>query len=494
MLKKIHLLFLVSILFNLEARANFDFNDNCQKAYQEILHLKLNGARQRIANEKKINPSNDLVWLLENYIDYFYLLASDRKTDFDQLKKNKGIRLSKLNAADQSSPYYLYAQAEINLQWALLRGRYQEYLSSALEIRKANGLLKQSMKEFPDFLPAKKSLGMLNAVLGSLPSGAQKALGTLGVRGDTESGKRMLQAVVEAIPNSPYSFFYDESVFYLTQVLINITKDKNAFEQVIQKTKNIPNSSLLKTYLNAYAALKTGHNEQTIKFINDRPRGEAYVDYPYLTYMLATAKLNRLDPDAGQTFKTFIAMNQGASLIKDAYLMLAYAELLNNNQSAYETNMSKVKTEGTTYDEKDKQALNEEAESKPKKELLQARFLFDGGYYSRAKEILLKHNANQYTLPRDKIEYCYRLGRVYDAIDAHDNALKMYGYAINFGRNEKYYYAANAALLSGNIYEQQQRYDKADSLYNEAIGMKNHDYESSIENKAKDGLSRIKGK
>jgi len=41
------------------------------------------------------------------------------------------------------------------------------------------------------------------------------------------------------------------------------------------------------------------------------------------------------------------------------------------------------------------------------------------------------------------------------------------------------------------IYERKKDYVRAKAFYNTAINMKNHDYENSIENKAKEGLKRI---
>lgn len=474
--------------------ASFDFNENCKLAYQEALNLRLDRAKEHLSKEQSENPDNHLIPLIENYIDYFYILATDDKAVFDKLKKNKSARLSRTSAGDKSSPYYLFAQAEINLQWAFLRGRYQEYMLSALEIKRAHGMLKENTQKFADFLPNNKSLGMLNAVLGSLPSGAQKALGTFGVRGSTDEGQQMLENLVEHLPGSEYALFYNESVFYLTQVWVNITKKKNAYDEVISYTEDMSNSSLLKTYLRAYTAFKTGHNDDAIAFLQKRPKGNNYVEYPYLDYLLAMAKLHKLDLSAANDFEKFLYPQREISLIKDAYLHLAYIQLLKGNMNDYQRYLSKVKSQGHVYDEKDKQALNEANEERPNPALLKARFLFDGGYYARAKEVLNKENANKYQFLRDKIEYCYRFGRVYHETGGIAGAIKFYNYTITFGKDSKYYYAANAALLLGDIYSQKKSYKKASEYYHTAIDMKNHDYESSIENKAKEGLKRIDGK
>ncbi len=490
------LVLLLTLSFSLFPRtyAAFDFSANCKQAYVEILNLRLDLAKQYLEKERLVNPENNFIPLLENYVDYFYILSCDDKSAFDKLKKNKSSRLSQLGGGDKNSPYYLFAQAEINLQWALLRGKYQEYVASALEIKKAYNMLHENMEKFPEFLPNKKGLGMVNAVIGSLPTGAQKALGTLGVHGSTQRGEKMLEELVNSLPGSAYEIFYDESVFYLMQVWVNITKKKQAFEKIYFLTGKMQDDSLLKLYIRAFTAFKTGHNDEAIAYLIAKPKSADYVNYPYLDYLLGMAKLHKLDFSAKVDFQRFLEESAGGSYIKDTYLHLAYISLLKGDSLNYKAYLSKIQLNGTTYDEKDKQALNEANEGVPNESLLKARFLFDGGYYERAKDVLEKENANNYKQKRDKIEYCYRFARVFHETGGINGAIKFYQYTIAFGKDSKYYYAANAALFLGDIYVEKKRYKMAADSYSKAINMKNHDYESSIENKAKEALKRIAGK
>ena len=46
-------------------------------------------------------------------------------------------RLKKFKNSDVNSPFYLYTQADIYLQWALVRIKFKEYFSAAIEIEKA---------------------------------------------------------------------------------------------------------------------------------------------------------------------------------------------------------------------------------------------------------------------------------------------------------------------------------------------------------------------
>ena len=161
--------------------------------------------------------------------------------------------------------------------------------------------------------------------------------------------------------------------------------------------------------------------------------------------------------------------------------------------AAYNTYLKLVKTKGTATDEKDKQALKEANDAKPDIDLLKARLYFDGGYYTNALASLKSKEVNELKIARDKIELYYRLGRVYDQMGKDADALTNYQKAISIGTGATYYYAANSALLSGLIYEQKKDHKKAADYFNLVLKMKNHEYQTSIDNQAKDGLKRIKG-
>jgi tetratricopeptide (TPR) repeat protein len=475
------------------SKANFDFNSNCLNAYKNIFELKLANAKAYIDSEKKLRPKNSIIPLLENYIDYFTLLSSDSKAEFDRLKANKSNRLSKISDdEDENSPYYLYAQAEINLQWALIRGRYGEYFNSAMEIRKANNLLQENLKKFPNFKLNYKGLGLINAVLGSLPDGALKSsLSTFGIKGNTQTGLSMLEKLVDSLPTSTYEPFYEEVVFYYSYVLTDVVHSTNAYAKTAKYTNRFTDSSLLKTYLISYAGIKNGHNDEAISILAKRPEGGAYQSFPYLEYLEGFARLNKLDLSSVGNFNKFLQINKGVGYIKDAYLRLAWIALLKGDKTNYTAYSAKALNSGYTYQEKDRQAQNEANGPAPSVDLLKARLLFDGGYYAKGLEQLNNKSTNDYSADKDKIEFNYRMGRLLDETGKDEQALNYYQTTINLGKNFKYYFAANAALQMGKVYEKRKNPIKAKEAYNTAIGMKNHEYENSIESQAKAGLKRL---
>lgn len=476
---------------SLSANANFDFNPNCIKAYQLIMQLRVSEAKPLIAKEKLQNPDNGIPILLDNYIDYFTILTSESKADYEKLKKNKAIRLDLLDNQDENSPYYLFAQAEINIQWALLKGKFQDYFSAAWDINNADDLLNDNTKKFPNFLPNKKGKAIINIVLGAVPSNLRGILKTIGLNGSVANGVKDLEYLIAALPKSNYNFYRDEVIFFYAFAQTEAVKNKNYQQKIVSYLDNLPNTSLLKSFLIGYVSIKNAQNDVALKYLLNRPQGAQYLNFTNIYYMIGNAKLNKLDTDANQYLLKYIKEYRGLHFVKDSYLKLAYYYLLILDYDKYQAYLKLVRSQGNILIEKDKQALKEANDYSPNIDLLKSRLFFDGGYYDKALAQIKDKNIDDFKLARDKIEFYYRLGRIYDESSKNAEALTNYQKAINLGKNATYYYAANAALSMGYIYEKEKDTVKARNFYTQALEMKNHEYQNSIESKAKEGLKRM---
>lgn len=491
MIKKLLLSSFLLLTFSSAVLANFEFNSNCIKAYEAIFDLRLDDAKALVQNEKRLNPDNGIPILLDNYIDYFTLLTSENKADYTRLKTLKSSRLNALDSYDKSSPYYLFAKAEIYLQWGLLKSRFQDYLSSGLDIKKADNLLSENTSKFPSFLPNKKSMGLIDVIFGSIPANLKGIFSTLGISGNINKGIKTLESLSLSLPKSSYSFYKDEVVFFLCYIETDLVPNKANYGKIMALTATMDNSSLLKAYLQGYVSARNAKNDSAISYLLNRPKGDSYINFPTLNYHLGNAKLNRMDNDAPVYLIKYLKEYKGINYVKDAYLKLAYYYYLKGDNSRYLTFIKMVKTQGNLYDEKDKQALKEANEAAPDPDLLKARLYFDGGYFPKALAQLAGKDIGDFKLKRDQIEFFYRLGRIYDESGRDSEALINYQKAINEGQTSSYYYAANAALSIGAIYETKNNKEKASSYYKQAIAMKNHEYENSIETKAKSALQRM---
>jgi hypothetical protein len=72
------------------------------------------------------------------------------------------------------------------------------------------------------------------------------------------------------------------------------------------------------------------------------------------------------------------------------------------------------------------------------------------------------------------------------------SALKYYAITMKDGAGQSWYFAENAALQSGIIFEQRKDYPEAGRCYRLCLTMKNTEYKNSLDQKARLGLKRIK--
>ncbi len=491
MFRKYLIIFALLVFIHPNAKANFIYNANCTDAYKAILSLKLNEARALILKENQQNPQNGIAVLLDNYVDYFGLLASENKADYERLKDNKGKRLSALEGNDKNSPYYLFSQAEVYLQWSFIKARFGDFVSSAFDAKKAGSLLKDNAEKYPNFLPNQKSLALVNIVFGSVPANLKGITRFMGMSGNVQAGLKQLEELRIALPKSKYAFYNDEVIFFLCNINIDVLHNDAAYPKLIGYLGGMENGSLLKSFLQGNIASKTAHNDDAINYLQDTPKGSQYVSLPMIDYLLGCAKLNRMESDAPVYLTEYIKDYKGSNYIKDAYLKLGCFYLLQNDADKYESYLKLVKTRGFADNEKDKQALREANDTRPDLDLLKARFFYDGGYYSKAYAQISNRDVNSFKSVRDRTEFYYRMGRIYEKTDRANDALSSYQRAINTGRATKYYYAANAALSIGRIFEEKKDYKKAAEYYNQALDMKDHEYQNDIDNDAKAGLKRI---
>jgi len=491
MIKKYLILFFILLLSQLKAHANFNYDANCIAAYNAILSLKINEAKVLIQKEKQQNPQNGIIILLENYVDYFGLLASENKDEYERLKDNKSTRISALEDNDKNSPYYLFSQAEVYLQWGMLKGKFGDFFASGLDIKKAGNLLKENAQKYPDFILNQKSLALVNVIFGSIPASLKSVTFILGMSGNVPAGIKRLEDLRIELQKSKYSFYDDEVVFFLCNIDIDFLQNRNNYVKLESYISGMDNNSLLKVYLQGYVAAKTAHNDEAIQFFEGGPKSNQYIDLPAIDYYLGSAKLNRMDADATVSLSRYVREYKGNNYVKDTYLKLGYFYLLQNDLNKYEYYLKLVRTKGNAFNEKDQQALREANDSRPDTDLLRSRFYYDGGYYDKALNELKNKDVNSFKLFRDKIEFFYRLGRIYESTDKLNEAMVNYQKTITFGKSTKYYFAANAAVRMGKFFEEKKDFNKAAYYYNAALDMKDHEYKKSIDNEATQGLKRI---
>ncbi len=480
----LYLLFLLPLAGSTQS---FDFNDNCRKAYSNILALKLTEA-QRLLNAEK---NNAIRWYLEDYIDFVAMYTIDTKEEYDRRQANRDGRLEHLREADKNSPWYLFTQAEVQLHWAAMNLRFGEYVNAVFSIRSAYKLLEDNRSKYPDFKPNDKTFGVVEALLGSIPDKYQWAVNMLGMDGNVNGGLQKLNTLVEYGKKNDY-IFKEETAIYYAFLLFHLKNEKEKAWQVLKDNNFTAQSDLMSIYSCVHIGIYGSHNDEALKLL-DKLSPTELSSFNFLHYLYGLAKLNTLDTNAESSFKKFLAEYKGENHIKSAYQKLAWNALLENDTIGYYQMMAKAEALGSSMVDADKQAQKEAESNKlPNINLLKARLLFDGGYYTRAYYIMRAFKEADFVTDEEKTEYFYRLGRVNQEMNKDEDALICYKQTINKGSKLPRYFAANAAYESGVILEEMNLLDKAKEFYRLSMTFENHEYKNGIDQKAKAALNRLR--
>lgn len=492
MIKRLYILFFLWLGIVPLYSQSFDFNENCRAAYHSIIALKLEEGQTLLSAEEKKHPENLIPLYLENYIDFLRIYTSDSRDLYNKLNGNRDLRLELLKQGDRNSPYFLFCAAEINMQWATLGIQFGDYLNALIGIRKAFKFLEENRQRYPDFRANKKSLGVLYALLGSVPDKYKWGVSLLGMEGNVERGLNDLKELVDYGQKNDY-IYMEETVTLYAFLLFHLQNDMEKPWTILQENGFPKTDNLMTAFTCAHIGIYGKHNEEALHVLETRPKGAEFTSFPLLTYLTALGKLNKLSPDADSYFKKFLAEYKGENHIKSAYQKIAWSYLLKGDTENYRHFIRKAATKGSNVIEADKQAQKEAESSRiPEVHLLRARLLFDGGYYQKASSEMNALGMMHFQSDEDETEYLYRMGRIYHEWGKTDSALSYYSKAIEKGSALHRYFAANSALESGEIFEHRGDKEKALSFYHLCLSFDDHEYKNGIDQKAKAALNRLK--
>lgn len=474
----------------------FKLNNNCKTALSQVFSLKLTAATQTILLEKSQNPDNTAVLLVENYIDFITIFIDEVKKDYTSKLAFKVSRLRALEKLPQTEPFRLYAQAEIRLQWAMLALKFKDNINAAFDVKEAYDKLKSNVRKFPGFEPNAKSMGLIEAFSSTIPSKFSFLTKLAGFKSDLKGGIAKIEKFSQVSKNldDEFVYFRTESRFILVYLKLLLLKDKeSAWSLADQSTKDFK-TNRLSIFIRANTAMATGRNDEALKTLAQNPKSADIYPFYYLEYLYGTAKMRNLDTSAAIHFKRYVVKFKGINYIASAFRSLSWLALLQNNKVNYGKFSQMVKMRKLGNTEEDEQAHAEAISNRlPNLSLLKARLLFDGAYFKRASALLNSVREQDYSTLELKTEYFYRYGRVSGSLGNKTQAIDWYAKAIKLGQQLPYFYAANAALQTGILYEEMKNDVKAEQFYRMALKdfPKNTEYKGGIEQKAKAGLQRL---
>lgn len=486
---KAYLCFPFFIFCQLSCFAKFEFNIQNKAAYDDITKLKITSGASILSEALKSDPHNGINIYLENYIDVIKLFLSDDEETYKKLKDNEDKRLNQLEKLDRNSPYYKFTQAEVKIQWAFIKLRFNEELSAAWSLRQAYNLLEENKKNFPDFIPNNKSLGLLHILIGSIPNKYQWIVNFMGMTGSVQTGIQELKLAVDK--KTDYQL---ESQITYIMVKAFILKDQKSIYGMLDELTNIHRDNLLLPLAYASVLVNNGRSEKAQNTLLTRPQTVDYIDIPHVKRLLGDTYLYQGNyPQAKNQYLEFLKTYKGKNFIKDANFKLYLCDWFSGSSITDNKYLSKINTSGRATFDTDKRAQEFYYKHQEFNRILtKARFFCDGGYYDKADELLNPLSINSFVTKKDKIEYYYRKARIYHAQDNLEEAISFYEKTISITKSDdNYYFAPNACLQLGYIYKDKKNNELAKHFFNKALLYKNHEYKNSIDNKSKAALNEL---
>lgn len=475
------------------AQRVFDFNAQCQEAYHDILTLKIDTGERLLAAEKKAHPNNLIPYFLDNYIDFLVLVINEDPAEYARRKAHREERLDLMAEGPENSPFYGFTRSIINFQWAAVGIRFGDKWGPAMSVRKSFLQIRDNKDAFPSFTPNLMIYGAMETVMGVIPDNYKWFTNMMGMKGTVRGGMNLMSTFIA--DNDPWAtIFKNEGIFYYAYLKFYILNQRDEVFRFIEQRHLDTLNNLLFAYMVANLALNNGHSDITESIIRNRNQSPEYMATPIWDMEMGYARLNHLQKDANIYLERYLVGFKGQFYLKDALQRLSWYYYLEGDMPMATKYRGWVVTRGSASNETDKNALRDaQSGAWPNKDLLRARLLTDGGYTHEALKTLEGKGSSDFASVADKLEFSYRLGRIYDDLGRDDDAIKAYLVAIKIGENRREYFASRAAWQIGMIYERKGNKDMAISFYEHCLSMPDHEYKNSMDERAKSGIARCKG-
>ncbi len=447
--------------------------------YEQVLDLKFN------PNESFSQETSAEQLYAASLAEALELLITEDKQNFNRYEERFEKRLEL--KADSRSEVLQFLRAELHLQWAFVYLKFGQEFDAASHLHEAYKIAHKCKRKYPKFQPIRKTTGLLEIMIGSVPEKYSWLLSVLGMKGSIARGVEDLQMVMTS-----------ESPFVFEAKLLHAIVTGFVFQQPDKALKGINELMLTRPdsraaiMLGAVMAMKNSSSEEALVLLRQLDKttglGLAFTDY-----LNGEVLLHKGDyTNAIAQYQKFLQNWKGDNYIKDSYFKVGLCYHLQNQPLLVSKYFLLAKENGIRVTEADKSAARSvEDDELPNVILSKARYAMDGGYYQNAADVFSLIKDKDIPTKRDQVEYYYRKARLEHKTNHLSPAKLFYKQTIDMAGNEPWYFAPNASLQLGYIYLQEHNNSEAQSYFKKALTYKHHEYKNSIDTKARSALNEM---
>lgn len=464
----------------------WQFDPSLEKIYKLVLELQTDKAYAELAQLKNANEFHKIY--VQSFLETVDLLITEDEVRFEKVNEGIKQRIERLSKFPDS-PEKLFLKAELSLQRGFNLLNQGQELNAVLAIRQAYQSTQECIKKYPTFIPIKKTYGVIQVMVGSVPEKYQWFMSLLGMKGSIKTGQKYL----EELRTSKSSLNQEATIIYFSvKGFINqqFGEAAKGFEECLQKD---PDSRLL-LFLGINMLMKDSQSEAALKLIETLDKQSTGLPMVYIEYLRGEALLQRGDYQASiQAFQKFLKGNKSPSYKKDSNYKISLCYYLMGNKENAEKFAEVARKTGKSSSDPDKYAAAQLEEGGfPNPKILKVRFSTDGGYYKEAKETLKTISPSDLHGEKETTEYYYRQARLSHKTQDIAAAKLFYQQAIDMTGNNPWYFAPNSTLQLGYISQAQGDLPAAKKYFEKTLTFRKYEYKNSIDAKAKSALESLK--
>ncbi|MEO9803910.1 MAG: hypothetical protein ABJF04_11705 [Reichenbachiella sp.] len=487
-----HLFLLFALFqFGLTSAQSIKDHPEIYAAYHDVLKLKLESGRaklnQVIPNQAQLGHYH----YVKSLADVIEILITEDPALYKKYEDSEEDNLDGLREMDENDPHRRFYNAEIKIQWAIIKIMFDEDMKAGLSLKTAYNYTERNIEKHPDFEANYKSYGSLHVLFAVVPESYHWILRLFGIKGNSILGWDELNRIQ---PDNPY---WLETGLIKSLIAINILNKEQQTLELLDELREDHKDNLVVNYLYNTALIKYAKSEQALP--NLRKLLFASEDYHQIVnvyYKLGDVYMQKQQyPLARYHLSKFLNQHKGKNYVKDTWFKIFLSYWLEGNEKMAEIHWNKAKESGDTFASADRNAKSIlDEDHYPNSLLMKARLATDGGYFELADKALNDIQQGSLADKKEESEYFYRYGRLYDKMERDQDAIFNYLNAIKKAGKENWYFAPSACLYTGYIYEFRKDYKKAEFYYEKAMSYKKHSYKAGIDNKAHAALELLEDK
>ncbi len=481
--------FLFFLCLSLRTLAIYDVNENCKKAWMLLMNLKIDQAKSLVADEIKRTPENYYAYYLDQTCDVFKLIINSNDKDYKVFLENYEKKRKIMDGKDETSPYYLSCSSEMALQVAVFNVMHGSQFAGIKKGYTAYKDLYSNLKKFPQFRPNRKLDGFFNVAIANLPPFVKWAVSAFGVKVDINYGFQLLFENYQMQKNIP-GINAESALYIILAAKINKTP-----EMLYDFTKTL-DTSIARTFVHQYfkanVAYWCGKNEEAIRTLQQSGHNNSEIADIIYSYMMGKMLLRKGDPNAEFYLKKYLSHLEKKEYLKEINYSLALFYLLDGDRENYNKYCEIVRIKGMDLNERDREALYDaNLDYPPEINLVKARLSLDGGYLAAFLQAMNAFESSHAKISAYELEWHFLKGR-HAALTGNNNlAVAEFRKVIELGENQHYYFACEAALRLGEIYQKLGMKSKAGEYYKKSHKLYKKDYYEYLEDKATKAMSSL---